>query len=153
MSSQKAKEKEIIEEIPEKLEGEQENDDGSGSDASDDDEPPTGEPSVGASTPSTSSKKKKKKRSKALAALNALRGKSELPQDVVNVVMEKVREQGGEAAANADEATIRKALEQMKLKDVLQGKVGIGGKNRKDAGDHKVRADRCTSGICTSLIW
>ena len=34
---------------------------------------------------------------------------------------------------------MRLALEQMKLKEVLQGKAGIGGKNKKDTGGHKVR--------------
>ncbi|KAI0929124.1 hypothetical protein AcW1_006153 [Taiwanofungus camphoratus] len=29
------------------------------------------------------------------------------------------------------------ALEQMNIKDLIQGKAGVGGKNRKDAGDHK----------------
>ena len=140
MSAQKAKEK-ALDEIAEGTNGDNEENE-SGSDASEDEEPTTttagGESIPHAITPSTASKKKKKKRSKALQALNALRGKDSLPQDVVNVVMEKVRAEGGEVAANADEATIRAALEQMKLKDVIQGKAGIGGKNKKDAGDHKV---------------
>ena len=34
---------------------------------------------------------------------------------------------------------VRLALEQMKLKEVLQGKAGIGGKNKKDTVGHKVR--------------
>lgn len=139
MSAQKAKEKEVAE-VSGRANGDRENE--SNSDASDDEDPTAagGESVLHASTPSTSSKKKRKKRSKAIQALNALRGnKDSLPQDVVNVVMEKVRAEGGEVAANADEATIRAALEHMKLKDVLQGKAGIGGKNRKDAGDHKVQ--------------
>lgn len=91
-----------------------------------------------ASTPSTSSNKKKKKRSKALKALSALKGgKDSIPQDLVNVVLEKVKETG--QAPDADEETIRAALEHMKIKDVIQGKSGIGGKNKKDAGGHKVR--------------
>lgn len=90
-----------------------------------------------ASTPSTSSNKKKKKRSKALKALSALKGgKDNIPQDVVKAVLEKVQETG--QAPGADEATVRMALEQMKIKDVIQGKAGIGGKNKKDTGGHKV---------------
>ncbi len=92
-----------------------------------------------ASTPSTSSKKKKKKRNKAMKALNALRGqKDSVPQELVNVVLDKVKEQEG-PAAGADEATVRKALEQMNLKDLLQGKAAMGGTNKKDLGEHKVR--------------
>lgn len=90
-----------------------------------------------ASSPSTSSKKKKKKRSKALKALNALRGKDNIPDDLVKVVLEKVKEQG--SAPEADEATVRAALEQMKIKDVIKGKTGLGGKNLKETGGHKVR--------------
>jgi glycylpeptide N-tetradecanoyltransferase len=89
--------------------------------------------------PSTSSKKKKKKKSKAMKALNALRGKHEIPQAVVDQVMNKVKSQGGAEAAGADEASVRAALEQMKIMEVAQGKAGIGGKNRKDMGEHKVR--------------
>ena len=90
-----------------------------------------------ASTPSTSSKKKKKKRSKALKALSSLGGgKGGIPQDLVNVVLEKVKETGD--APGADEATVRAALEQMKIKDVIQGKAGIGGRGKKDTGGHKV---------------
>ncbi|KAI0752837.1 N-myristoyl transferase [Daedaleopsis nitida] len=90
-------------------------------------------------TPSTISKKKKKKRSKIAKALNSLRGggKDTIPDDVVKIVLEKVRAEGGEAAANADTETVRMALEQMKLKEVVKGNVGIGGKNKKDTGGHK----------------
>ena len=121
--------------------------DDSGSEGSEPDDEP--EPETGAAgsssagqgnAPGTASKKKKKKRSKALKALNALRGgKDAIPEDVVKIVLEKVRAEGGEVAANADQETVRLALEQMKLKEVLQGKAGIGGKNKKDTGGHKVR--------------
>lgn len=91
-------------------------------------------------TPSTSNKKKKKKRSKAVKVLNAIRGpKDGVPQEVVDVVLDKVKEQGGEAAAVADEATVRKALAQMKIREMIQGKAPMGGANRKDLGEHKVR--------------
>ncbi|KAI0683832.1 N-myristoyl transferase [Cytidiella melzeri] len=90
-----------------------------------------------ASTPSTSSKKKKKKRSKALKALNALRGggKDHLPQQLVDAVLDKVKETGQVPEANAE--TVRAALEQMKIKEVIEGKSGIGGINKKDMGGHK----------------
>ncbi|OCH93383.1 N-myristoyl transferase [Obba rivulosa] len=135
-ASQKAKEKELAEHIESPPE------DGE-PDSSSEDEGPELEAAVGsalpeASTASTASKKKKKKRSKAVKALSALRGhKDGLPQDLVNVVLEKVRAEGGEAAAQANEETVRLALEHMKIKDVIQGKAGIGGKGKKDAGDHK----------------
>ena len=91
-----------------------------------------------ASMPSASSKKKKKKRTKALKALNSLRsGKDNIPQELVNVVLDKVAETG--QAPGADEATVRAALETMKIKDVIQGKVAVGGGNKKDTGGHKVR--------------
>lgn len=90
-----------------------------------------------ASMPSTSSKKKKKKRNKALKALTSLRGGDSIPQDLVNAVLEKVKETG--QAPEADESTVRAALETMKIKDVIQGKAGIGGVNKKDTGGHKVR--------------
>ena len=65
--------------------------------------------------PSTASKKKKKKRSKAAKALSALRpggSKDEISDDVVNIVLDKVRAEGGEAAAVADPESVKKALEQ-----------------------------------------
>ncbi|KAI0041127.1 N-myristoyl transferase [Auriscalpium vulgare] len=90
---------------------------------------------AGPSEPSTSSKKKKKKRSKVAKAINMLKGK-EVPQQVVDQVLEKVQEQHGDVPG-ADEATVRALLEQLKINDVIQGKAGLGGKNKKDAGDHK----------------
>ncbi|KAI0807591.1 N-myristoyl transferase [Fomes fomentarius] len=140
-SQQKAKEKAVdLEPTPSSAdEG-----DHSGSEGSEDEDERAGSAAgsssgVQATTPSTSSKKKKKKRSKAIKALSALRGgsKDAIPDDVVKIVLEKVRAEGGEAAANADSETVRKALEQMKLKDVIQGNAGIGGINRKDTGGHK----------------
>ncbi|KAH8106829.1 N-myristoyl transferase [Cristinia sonorae] len=91
------------------------------------------------STPSTSSNKKKKKRSKALKALNSLRGggKDKIPQELVDVVLNKVKTEHGDTVPDANEATVRAALEQMKIRDVIEGKSGIGGKNKKDVGTHK----------------
>ncbi|TFY64686.1 hypothetical protein EVJ58_g2460 [Rhodofomes roseus] len=135
--SQKAKEKEVAEpeeERPEPGDGEE-----TGSEGSEDEPEPTGSSLPESSMPSTSSKKKKKKRSKAMKALNALRsgGKDGIPDALVNTVLERVRQEGGEEAAKADPASVRAALEQMKIKDVIQGKAGIGGKNQKDMGGHK----------------
>ncbi|PSR94116.1 hypothetical protein PHLCEN_2v4544 [Hermanssonia centrifuga] len=139
-SLDKDKGKEVEEEIGETA--------GSQTETSDVEEISTGDATLPeASTPSTSSKKKKKKRTKALKALNALRSnKSDsIPQDLVNVVLEKVKETGG--APGADEATVRAALEQMKIKDVIQGKAGIGGINKKDTGGHKVRLSLLSSNV------
>lgn len=36
-----------------------------------------------------------------------------------------------------DDAHVRMALDHLRLQDVLKGKSGIGGKNRKDMGEHK----------------
>ena len=97
--------------------------------------------------PSTASKKKKKKRSKAAKALSALRpggSKDEISDDVVNIVLDKVRAEGGEAAAVADPESVKKALEQLKLREFLQGKTGLGGKNKKETGGHKV----CRAFVC-----
>ncbi|EMD38301.1 hypothetical protein CERSUDRAFT_113468 [Gelatoporia subvermispora B] len=134
---QKSKEKETAEPVEQQPEDDVQ--DSSGSDDSGSEaELPLTATLPEASTAPTASKKKKKKRSKAAKALTALRGhKDGIPQELVNVVLEKVREQGGQAAAEANEQTIRLALEQMKIKDVIQGKAGIGGKGKKDMGDHK----------------
>jgi glycylpeptide N-tetradecanoyltransferase len=89
-----------------------------------------------------SKKKKKKKRSKIAKAINAIKG-NEVPQVLVDRVMEKVKEEKGDAPGT-DEESIRRLLEQLKVNDVIKGKSGLGGKNKKDAGDHKVRCDLST---------
>lgn len=90
-----------------------------------------------AAAPSTSQKKKKKKKSKVSSALNALRGRNDIPQELVDQVLDKVKAEGsvGSEAANAE--TVRQALEQIKIMDVVKGKAGLGGLNRKDMGEHK----------------
>lgn len=106
--------------------------------------------SSSAATPSTAGKKKKKKRSKVAKALSALRpgaSKDAISDDVVKIVLDKVRAEGGEAAAAADPEMVRQALEQMKLRELLEGKAGIGGKNKKDTGGHKV------CGLEFGLVW
>jgi glycylpeptide N-tetradecanoyltransferase len=94
------------------------------------------------------SKKKKKKRSKVSRVVSALKGDT-VPQAVVDQVVAKVKEEHGEDSAAADEETVREVLKQLKLKDVAEGKAGLGGKNRKDTGDHKVELtiSRCVSGV------
>jgi len=100
------------------------------------------------SAPSTSTapaeggkKKKKKKKSKAGRALAALAGgKDALPQELVDQVLDQVTKERGDVidGKKVDEAEVRKAMQAMKIMDVLKGKTGIGGKNRKDMGEHKV---------------
>ncbi|KAK7020539.1 Glycylpeptide N-tetradecanoyltransferase [Favolaschia claudopus] len=93
------------------------------------------EPEVAAA--SASSKKKKKKKSKAAKALAALRGRSEIPQELVDHVLDAVKADGSVGSADANEDNVRQALEQMKIMDVVKGKAGIGGHNKKDMGAHK----------------
>jgi hypothetical protein len=99
-----------------------------------------GEVPAGASAESGPSRpsKKKKKRSKVARAISALKGDA-VPQAVVDKVVAKVKEEHGEDSPAADEDAVRQLLKQLKLKDVAEGKAGLGGKHRKDAGDHKVR--------------
>lgn len=97
----------------------------------------------GAGSSSQSKKKKKKKRKTAAKLLGALNPSNKnLPQPLVDAVMEKMREEHGEGAAGADEETVRKALEQLKVMDVIKGKAGIGGRGKKDTGGHKVSITR-----------
>ena len=122
MSSQKAKGKQVIDSV---------DDDELSADESGGSEPeqPTNEPSA---QTSSSKKKKKKKRSKLAKLLNPS-GAAE--DKIVETVLEKVKAEH----ADADEDTVRAALQQLNLKDVIAGKSGLGGKNQKDTGGHKVR--------------
>lgn len=123
MSSQKAKGKQVIDSV--------DDDDELSADESGGSEPeqPTNEPSA---QTSSSKKKKKKKRSKLAKLLNPS-GAAE--DKIVETVLEKVKAEH----ADADEDTVRAALQQLNLKDVIAGKSGLGGKNQKDTGGHKVR--------------
>jgi hypothetical protein len=94
------------------------------------------DPVDGSSSPAGGTRKKKQK-SKAAQVLNALRGKNEVPQELVDRVLDQVKDQQGEGSS-ADSDNVRAVLEQLKIMDVLQGKSGIGGKNKKDMGEHKV---------------
>ncbi|KAG6918147.1 hypothetical protein DXG01_016336 [Tephrocybe rancida] len=88
-------------------------------------------------SPSTSTQKKKKKKSKVSKALNALRGNSEIPQELVDHVLDSVRAEGAAGSADANQENVREALEKLKIMDVVKGKAGIGGINKKDMGEHK----------------
>ncbi|QRV86720.1 glycylpeptide N-tetradecanoyltransferase [Ceratobasidium sp. AG-Ba] len=83
-------------------------------------------------------KKKKKKKSKAAAAaaklLATARG-NDVPDAVVSHVTSIVQQQ--DEHKNVDEEEVKKALQAMKIMEMLQGKTGIGGKNAKDLGEHK----------------
>ena len=81
---------------------------------------------------------KKKKRSKVSRAISVLKGDS-VPQAIVDRVVAKVKEEHGEDSPAADEEAVRQLLQQLKLKDVVEGKAGFGGKHKKDTGGHKVR--------------
>jgi len=127
MSSQKAKGKQIIDTVDD--DNELSADESGGSEP----EQPTNEP--GAQT-SSSKKKKKKKKSKLAKILNPGSGAAE--DKLVETVLEKVKAEH----ADADETSVRAALQQLNLKDVIAGKSGLGGKNQKDTGGHKVRDHR-----------
>ena len=95
-------------------------------------------PGAGSSS-AVSSKKKKKKKSKAMKLLNSLKpGQKEVPQSIVDQVIARIRAEHGEDAPGTDEETVRLALEQLKIMDVVQGKAGIAGRGKKDLGEHKV---------------
>lgn len=90
---------------------------------------------------SSTSKKKKKKRSKSARALqNLVKGKSgssEIPQELVDTVLAKTKETHP-GLENVDQDSVRKALEALKVMDVLEGKAGLGGRNQKEMGEYKV---------------
>ncbi|KII88343.1 hypothetical protein PLICRDRAFT_175942 [Plicaturopsis crispa FD-325 SS-3] len=131
-SSQTARIEEVVDETEASA---RPDDDASGSESGDSDhidaEADNGQPSS-----SAQKKKKKKKKSKAVKALNALRGKHEIPQELVDHVLDAVKNEHGDAQ-EASEENVRAALEQLKVMDVVKGKAGLGGRGRKDMGEHK----------------
>jgi glycylpeptide N-tetradecanoyltransferase len=86
--------------------------------------------------PGGTNKKKKKKKSKVSKLLQP---GGEIPQQLVNHVVNEVQAKHGAGTEGTDEASVRALLEQLKIIDVMKGKTGLGGKNRKDMGEHKVR--------------
>lgn len=51
-----------------------------------------------------------------------------------------------------DEAHVRMALDRLRVLDVLKGKSGIGGKNRKEMGEHKFWGTQPVPQL-GSLLW
>lgn len=129
MSSQNAKGKQVADTVDD--DNELSADESGGSEP----EQPTNEPD----SQTSSSKKKRKKKSKLAKILNPLSGTAE--DKIVETVLEKVKAEH----ADADEDAVRTALQQLKLKDVIAGKSGLGGKNQKETGGHKVRDYRVLS--------
>lgn len=139
-----AKIEEIDEATDEIVIKEYEGSDSSGDEAEQEQEHDAAESTNGVDSPGASSsaqsKKKRKKKAKIAKIFDAMKpGSKEIPQALVDSVMEKVREEHGEGAPGTDEETVRKALEQLKVMDVIKGKAGIGGKGKKDTGGHKAR--------------
>ncbi|KAG2078165.1 N-myristoyl transferase [Suillus decipiens] len=85
----------------------------------------------------SSSKPKKKKKSKAAKVLNAVRGKNEIPQELISHVVDRVAAEHGQNTPATNEDNVRQALEQMKIMDVIKGKSGIAGRGKKAMGEHK----------------
>jgi glycylpeptide N-tetradecanoyltransferase len=96
-------------------------------------------------------KKKKGKLSKAMSALKNAVKADDIPQDLVDMVVSKVREEHGEGAPGTDEASVRQALAQMGIKDVVKGKAGISGRGKKDLGEHKVSVTYLRATECLRL--
>lgn len=131
------------------------NDDGSGDDQDEDNLQPD-------PTSSTSAKKGRRRKAKKVVgdAMNKLLsvGKNDsqqVPQDLIDRVVDAVNADGGvireEDAAGPSSSTavvgekkpvteeeVRKAMEILKVVDMLQGKTGLGGKNKKEMGEYKV---------------
>lgn len=92
----------------------------------------------GHASSSTSDKKKKKKRSKAKKILDAFTAKKAVPQAVLEKIVDKVKEDGEPGSETIDAEDVRQVLQQIRIRDILKGKSGIGGNNWKDVGEHKV---------------
>jgi glycylpeptide N-tetradecanoyltransferase len=139
-SSQQAQISEIIDAARAEAAAEDVNEGSDGESSSEDEQREAGAaaPEDQPSTSSAQKKKKKKKKSKAAKVLNALKGKSDIPQELVDHVLERVKEEHGPGAMGADEESVRAALEQLKIMDVVKGKAGLAGRGKKDLGEHKV---------------
>lgn len=87
--------------------------------------------------PSTSQKKKKKKKSKIAKLLGGR--KDEVPQELVDRVLDQVKRDHAGAIGSDDlnAESVRQTLDQLKVMDVVRGKAGLGGLNKKDIGEHK----------------
>jgi len=91
-------------------------------------------------------KKKKKKKSKASKALNSIvdkvsgkdNGGANIPDEIVGEVLDRMRQENPDESRGLNSEEVRKTLAALKIMDVIEGKSGLGGKNRKDMGEHKV---------------
>lgn len=91
-------------------------------------------------------KKKKKRKSKASKALSAIvdkvsRGNDEgadVPEELVGEVLDRMKQENPEESRDLHSDEVRRTLAALKIMDVIEGKSGLGGKNRKDMGEHKV---------------
>lgn len=118
-------------------------------DGSEDDVPVDETSTVGAG------KKKKKKKSKAARALAALTGKPQVPQELVDRVLEQAKADGlpGVRTEDLTEETVRLALDELRIVDVVKGKAGLGGINKKDMGEHKACLLNQSSGTNMLNSW
>src|SRR5258706_4373088 len=89
------------------------------------------------SAPAPGGGKKKQQKKSKLSKL--LQPGGEMPQQLVNHVVNEVQAKHGAGTHGTDEASVRALLEQLKIIDVLKGKSGLAGKNRQDMAEHKVR--------------
>jgi glycylpeptide N-tetradecanoyltransferase len=92
------------------------------------------QPQASSSSAPASSGSKKKKSKKKTKVSKMLQPGGEVPQQLVTHVVKEVQAKHGAGTEGTDEASVRALLEQLKIIDVLKGKSGIGGKNRKDMG-------------------
>lgn len=148
MSSSSQKQKAKAGEIVDTTHGLGQSEDISGSDSEPNDTADIADDIV---SPSTSQKKKKKKKSKASKALAALQGKGQIPQEIVDSVLDQVKAEGT-VGPSVNEENVRRALEHLKIMDVAKGKAGLGGFNKKDMGEHKVCSIRLPNLYLSSQV-
>lgn len=87
----------------------------------------------------TTSSKKKKKKKGAKSLKKLIKGdKNKIPQALVNEILERAKQETAQTGETVDEETVRQTIEQLKVMDVIKGKSGLGGQNKKDMGEHKV---------------
>lgn len=97
-----------------------------------------GHENEGAAEPSSSATVSKGKKSKKKKKAKGNKDANDIPQAVVDHVVSEIRQKHGSSTTESlDEAHVRMALDKLRIMDVLKGKSGIGGKNRKEMGEHK----------------
>ena len=115
--------------------------DGSGSEDDIDQTPDASNSQTPGAGSSKKSKKKKKKTKTSVFGTgsgNAPLNAEDIPQELVDVVVAKVREEHGEGTPGTDEESVRQALAHMGIKDVVKGKAGVGGTEEKGLVEHRV---------------